>query len=174
MVLVVVDGMSVMCPRPVVCWVAVHWGGIASFDVFVTMFGYFSMPGRLFLLFLPVVSSVELIEGLVISLWVVLRTCYNGAEFPSQAHSSCQNPWWKQQCSVTKSPLLSHPGVLRQHRFSIQKQELTMGKVDTCARQETVFRALDAGERESHFPSPTMTLGGCLSIDISGPHAPRI
>ena len=39
--------------------------------------------------------------------------------------------------------------VLRQHGFSIQKKELTMRKVDTCARQETVFRALlDAGEIE--------------------------
>ena len=57
------------------------------------VFGYFSLPCRLFLSFLPVVSSVELIEGSVISLCVVSRTCYTGAEFPSQVHSSCQNPW---------------------------------------------------------------------------------
>ena len=39
--------------------------------------------------------------------------------------------------------------VLRQHGFSIQKKELTMRKVETCARKETVFRVLlDAGECE--------------------------
>ena len=68
MVFVVVDGISVMCPCPVVCLSAVCWGGIVSFIVLVTMFGYFSLPCRLFLLFLPVVSSVELVEGSVISL----------------------------------------------------------------------------------------------------------
>ena len=74
---VVVDGKSVMCPCPDVCSVAVYWGGIVSFFVLVTVFGYFSLPCRLFLLFLPVVPSVELIEGSVISLCVenVLHWC---------------------------------------------------------------------------------------------------
>ena len=58
-----VDEISGMCPCPVVCLVVVYWKGIVSFIVLVTMFGYFSLSCRLFLLFLPVVSSVELIEG---------------------------------------------------------------------------------------------------------------
>ena len=49
-----------ICYVSMPCWVAVDWGGIASFIVLVTMLGYFSLPCRL-LLFLPVVSSVELI-----------------------------------------------------------------------------------------------------------------
>ena len=83
---------AIMCPCLVVCLVAVYWRGIVSFIVLVTMFGCFSLPCCLFLLFLPVVSSVELIEGSVISLCVVSKTSYTGAEFPSQVHSSCQNP----------------------------------------------------------------------------------
>ena len=81
MMFVVVGGISDMCPCPVVCSRAVYWRGIVSFIALVTIFGYFSLPCRFFLLFLPVVSSDELIEGSVISLCVVSRTSYTGPEF---------------------------------------------------------------------------------------------
>ena len=66
--------------------------------------------------------------------------------------------------------------VLRQHEFSVRKNEVTMKggghvrKVGNC-----VPCAPGCGRMRSHFRlDPTTRPGGCLSVDTSGPHVPGI